>query len=77
MRGGFRIGAGRKAGLNKVNYTLTLTKEEAQTLKERAKAEELTPSRFVAKHLQLTPPQKTNSLPESLTGNIRLTDGMI
>ena len=67
--GGKREGSGRKAtGLNIVNITLTLTKEEAQILRERAEHEKLTVSRFIAKHLHLKPLQKSSDLPESLTG---------
>lgn len=58
--GGRREGAGRRAtGRNIVNITLTLTKEEAKTLKEHADFANLTISRFIAKALLLTPPRKT------------------
>ncbi len=58
--GGRREGAGRKAtGRNIVNITLTLTKEEAKTLKAYADYENLTISRFIAKALLLTPTRKT------------------
>lgn len=64
--GGFRIGAGRKAtGRNTVNITLTLTIDEAKELKQRAKMEGISVSRFVSKWLCL------NRLPENLTGNHR------
>ena len=54
--GGSRKGAGRKAtGKNTVNITLTLTKTEAELLKERAKYEGITVSKFVAKWLCLNP----------------------
>ena len=65
--GGFRNGSGRKAtGKNVVNITLTLTKNEADVLKERAKYDGLSVSRFVSKYLNL------NTLPENLTGGERL-----
>lgn len=52
--GGFRVGSGRKAtGRNTVNITLTLSKEEADELKARAKSQDLTVSRFVSKWLFL------------------------
>ena len=77
MRGGFRIGAGRKpTGVNIVNITLTLTKAEAERLKMLASEDGLSPSRFIAKQLQLTP-KETNPLPENLTGGKRLSDGII
>mgnify|MGYP002627011610 CR=1 FL=1 len=77
-RGGFRIGAGRKpTGVNVVNITLTLTKAEAQVLKERAASMNMTVSRFIAKWLNLTPPKATSDLPDSLTGGIRLSDAII
>lgn len=64
--GGLRTGAGRKAtGKNVVNLTLTLTKYEADILKERAKIDGLSISRFVSKHLNL------NVLPENLSGSER------
>lgn len=70
--GGKREGSGRKpTGLNIVNITLTLTKEEAQILRERAEYESLTVSRFIAKHLHLKPLHKSSDLPESLTGGER------
>ena len=70
--GGFRAGAGRKAtGRNKVNITLTLTRNEADTLKNRAAEAGMTASRFVAEFLHL------GTLPDSLTGGKRLTDGII
>ncbi len=54
--GGQRKGAGRKAtGLNTVKVNLTLTIAEAETLRTRAGSLGLTPSRFVAKWLNLTP----------------------
>lgn len=56
--GGKREGSGRKAtGLNIVNITLTLTKEEAKKLKDYAAHENLSVSRFIAKALLLTPPK--------------------
>ncbi len=65
--GGKRNGSGRKAtGHNTVNITLTLTISEAELLKERAKRENLSVSKFVAKYLML------DSLPENLTGGRRL-----
>ena len=61
-RGGFRIGAGRKAtGKNFVNITLTLSIPEAQVLKERAENVHLSVSRFIAEALKL------NVLPENTT----------
>ena len=52
--GGFRAGSGRKAtGKNTVNVTLTLTKEEAKELRERAEIDGLSVSRFVSKWLCL------------------------
>lgn len=54
--GGRRAGSGRKAtGINIVNITLTLTKNEATTLKERADYDGLSISRFVSKWLCLEP----------------------
>ena len=54
--GGQRKGAGRKAtGLKTVNVNLTLTIAEAEALRMRAESLGLTPSRFVAKWLGLTP----------------------
>ena len=67
--GGKRTGSGRKAtGRNIVNITLTLTKNEAQTLKERAEYDGLSVSRFISKYLNL------NILPENLSGGVRLSD---
>lgn len=66
--GGFRVGSGRKAtGKKIVNLTLTLTKSEAEILQERARAENLSVSKFISKSLCL------NVLPENLTGGKRLT----
>lgn len=70
--GGFRKGSGRKTtGRNIVNITLTLTKTEAKNLRERAEQDGLSVSRFISKWLCL------NTLPESLTDEKRLTDGII
>ena len=64
--GGFRIGSGRKAtGRNTVNITLTLTVSEADELKQRAKQEGISVSRFVSKWLCL------DRLPDNLTGGHR------
>ena len=71
MRGGFRIGAGRPMGRNTVNITLTLTKNEADTLKERAKSMNMTVSRFVSESMHL------NTLPDNLTGGMRLSNGIV
>ena len=52
--GGFRKGAGRKpTGRNTTNITLTLTLSEANLLKQRAKQEGISVSRFVSKWLCL------------------------
>ncbi|MBQ3670155.1 MAG: hypothetical protein IJR39_07100 [Treponema sp.] len=76
--GGFRIGSGRKAtGRSTTCVTLRLTKDEATTLKNRAASLDMTVSRFVAEVLHLSPPKKANELPESLTGNIRLSDRIV
>ena len=73
--GGKREGAGRKAtGLNIVNITLTLTKDEAQILKERAEYEKMSVSRFIAKYLHLKPLHRSSDLPENLTGNVRASN---
>lgn len=65
--GGRRDGAGRKAtGRNKVNITLTLTKNEAELLKRQAEESGLSVSRFIAERLHL------GILPENLTGGRRL-----
>ena len=54
--GGSRKGSGRKAtGLNTVKINLTLTIAEAEALRERADSYGLTPSRYVAKRLGLSP----------------------
>lgn len=67
--GGKREGSGRKAtGRNTVNITLTLTKNEAEVLKERAKREKISVSKFVAKYLLL------DQLPENLTGGTRASE---
>lgn len=70
--GGRREGSGRKAtGHNTVNITLTLTTSEAELLKERAKREKLSVSKFVAKYLML------DRLPENLTGGHRASEAII
>lgn len=70
--GGFRIGSGRKpTGRNTVNLTLTLSTEEAQILKERAKQEGMTVSRFIAGYLYLKPLGRTDELPDNISGGVQ------
>lgn len=72
--GGKREGSGRKAtGRNTVNITLTLTKSEAESLKKRADDMKMSVSRFVVKFLRLD----LNTLPDNLSGNVRLSEATV